>query len=97
MRVHYTVLAGIEVQVRQDIVVWHCSLPVDASGRTMGDDGQPLPLAQRPGHCGHPTSVSVGLKPTCAHHLAEVAVLGGTTLSALLGPLRVEPCVAGAA
>lgn len=77
-----------------DYVVWtripiigcpglECVVPVDAGGRAVDADGEPLSLEDRPNLCGEDGAWMIGRAIVCARHFPEVAAMAGDSAEAI--------------
>lgn len=67
-----------------------CSVPVTKDGRTVGADGEPLPIEDRPNRCGKDTTWMLGGEYLCAEHFPEVAEMAGHSAEAIEAAWRAE-------
>lgn len=83
----------------QDFVVWNripiiglpelaCVVPVTADGRAIDEDGEPLPLEDRPNPCGEDGTWIIGSAPVCKRHFPEVAAMYGDSAEAIEAAYR---------
>jgi hypothetical protein len=76
------------------VVSWHkltligcpgmeCQIDVDENGRATDDDGEPLPVSDRPNKCGAEGRWVLGTVFLCHDHAAEVAEMMGDDIVAI--------------
>lgn len=85
----------------KDTVVWtklvitgcpgmECVIHTTADGRTVDDEGEPLPLDERTRVCGGPGAWVLGMAFLCQAHAAEVAEMMGDSLQAIDDAWRAQ-------
>jgi hypothetical protein len=60
-----------------------CQVDVDERGRAVDDEGEPLPMSDRPNKCGVEGRWMLGSVFLCQEHAAEVAELMGDDIRAI--------------
>lgn len=92
MNITYVHLGGTITSITDVPFELRCRIPTAEDGKAVDKKGDPLPLAQRPFRCNHPTIILVGEAPTCDHHMKEVAVIGDAAYERLMAGHRWIAC-----